>query len=78
MADILIRNVPKRTLEALKRRAARSGRSLQQELLMALERLALPGVVDPVEVAEGVRERLAQSGRKFSDSARALRADRER
>ena len=78
MADVLIRNVPERTLKALKRMAARSGRSLQQELLLALQRLGLPGEIDPVELAEQIRRRLARSGKEFSNSTSAIRADRRR
>jgi len=37
MADMLIRNVPPRTVAELKRRAKRHGRSLQAEALAALE-----------------------------------------
>jgi len=78
MPDILIRDVAERTLEVLKRRAAQSGRSLQQELAMALERLAAARVTDAAQVARRIRRRLARSGRKFSDSVAAIRADRRR
>ena len=37
MADILIRNVPARTVERLKQRAKLRGRSLQAEALAALQ-----------------------------------------
>ncbi|MFT3872250.1 MAG: hypothetical protein QM714_06320 [Nocardioides sp.] len=40
MAALHIRDVPEETVAALKRRAARRGHSVQQELREALERLA--------------------------------------
>ncbi len=38
--SVLIRQIPERTLEALKRRARRHRRSLQQEILILLEGVA--------------------------------------
>jgi len=78
MPDVLVRNVSQRTLKALKARAAQSGRSLQQELLLGFERMALSGGVNPVELAHRIRKRLAQSRGKFSNSTRLIRADRRR
>ena len=79
MPDVLIRNVPEATLTALKQRAGRGHRSLQQELLgilrAAAEEQASP---TPAEIAATIRARLAASGRTFSDSTPMLREDRER
>jgi len=42
MGDILIRNVPTRTLDALRTRARRRGRSVQAEALELLEQATQP------------------------------------
>ena len=42
MADVLIRNIDKNTLNRLKERAKRNKRSLQAELKNALEEYAVP------------------------------------
>lgn len=79
MPDILVRDVPQHTLEALKRRAKQNRRSLQQELLGVLEAIAEEQAVrSPAQVAAAIRARLAQSGRAFGDSVELLREDRER
>ena len=78
MADILIRNVPRRTLQIAKRLAKRRRRSLQEEIRSIL--------VDVFNVGEGawssradrIRERLVRSGKAFSDSVALLREDRAR
>lgn len=79
MSDVLIRNVPESVLEALKRRAKQRRRSLQQELLGILEEAAaVARRPTPAELAATIRAQLAQSGRRFSDSAELMREDRER
>ncbi len=79
MPDILVRSVPEQTLDALKKRAARKRRSLQQELLEILDASARETLArDPAEVARMIRERLARTGRTFGDSAEQIREDRER
>lgn len=77
MGDILIRNVPDEVVQKLKQRAERSGRSLQQELVLILTREATTSVSSYVQE---VRERQAAydaSGRQFSDSAPEIRRERE-
>jgi antitoxin FitA len=79
MPDILVRGVPPETLDALKQRARAHRRSLQQEVLSILEASAREArAPDPAQVAAAIRERLARSGRSFSDSASLIREDRER
>lgn len=79
MPDLLVRDVPPETVEALKRRAAEHRRSLQQELLGILESSAKEsGAKSPAEVAASIRAKLAATGRAFSDSAPSVREDRER
>jgi plasmid stability protein len=79
MPDVLIRNVPQPTLDALKRRADQSRRSLQQELATILDLAARDaGTPTPAEIAATIQARLAASGRTYSDSAPLIREDRER
>jgi plasmid stability protein len=77
--DVLIRNVPEATLAALKERAGRGHRSLQQELLGILQAAAEEQVAPtPAEIAATIRTRLAAGDRTFSDSTPLVREDRER
>lgn len=78
MPDILIRNLSKQTVETLKQRAARHGRSLQQELARALEQIAEEPGLDTFQQAQAFKERLRASGRTFSDSTELIREDRDR
>lgn len=78
MPDVLIRNVPEETLEALRRRAARHGRSLQQELLRVLEDSAARSRRDPARVAAAIRRRLAAGRHTFDDGTPPVREDRGR
>ena len=78
MADLLIRNVPRRTLQIAKRLAKKEQRSVQEEIRGIL--------VEVFNVREGawarradrIRERLARARKTFSDSAALLREDRAR
>jgi len=76
MAQILIRNIDKTTLETLKRRASRHGRSLQAELHRIIERAARTDMGDARRAAERIRSRLAD--REHSDSADLVAEDRGR
>ena len=76
MAKVLIRDLNDRTIERLKRRAARNGRSLQAELQMIVERAATVDVIESRDVAARIRRKL--SDRKQSDSAALLADDRRR
>lgn len=79
MANLLIRNVPAKTVEALKKRAKSQKRSLQQELFDLLEK-SVDGndKYKAFELAEKIRKKLAASGRSFLDSAEMIREDRDR
>jgi plasmid stability protein len=79
MTDILIRGVPEPVLAALRQRASRHRRSLQQELLGVLETVAQePERRTAVETAAAIRCRLGTPGRTFEDSTLSIREDRER
>ena len=75
MPDVLIRNLDTKTLGALKRRAKRNNRSLQQELKVILEEAAGLKVVDYLAAADRIRESLKSLGKEFSDSADLIRED---
>ena len=77
MAQLLVRDLGKNTVERLKRRRAkRHHRSLQGEVKMILDEAARMSMDDARALAEKIRASLA--GRAFSDSAELIRQDRER
>ena len=76
MANVLIRNLDERTVNKLKARAARNGRSLQAELKVIVERAAEVDVVDARAAAARIRRSL--SGRKLSNTTDLLAEDRRR
>ena len=76
MAQLLVRDLEKNTVERLKRRAKRHHRSLQGEVKMILDEAARMSMEDARALAEKIRASLA--GRTFSDSAELIRQDRER
>lgn len=78
MAQVLVRNLDDKVVSRLKKRAEQRGRSLQAEVKMILEEAAQQDYTDFWKAADRIRERLKQSGRKFSDSAELIREDRDR
>ncbi len=79
MANLLIRNVSPKTVEALKKRARAQRRSLQQELSSLLEKSIYHGDHNrALDIAEKIKNKLAASGRNFSDSTDMIREDRDR
>jgi len=76
MADVLIRGVPQDVVEKLKARASDNKRSLQQELLLVLQDAVTPRVLRGIELADRIRESLADSS--YGDSTELIREDRER
>lgn len=77
MAQILVRDLDDRTVERLKARAHRHGRSLQGEAKAILEAAAPVLTVEEAwQMAQGWQRRLA--GTPTSDSADLLREDRDR
>jgi plasmid stability protein len=79
MADVLIRGVPEKTVEALKRRAREHNRSLQGELRELLIASVSEERFDGATLALEVRRRIEEDrGAPFEDdSADIVRADRE-
>ena len=80
MTDILVRDVPNELVDSLKQRAARHGRSLQQELLDILTLTVREDSdrLTALEIADVIRKRLEATGRDFGDSTADIREDRER
>lgn len=76
MPNILVRDVDETVLEKLKDQAKRNGRSLQSEVLAIITNFASSNALSDVETAAQIKQALR--GRIFSDSAAALREDRER
>lgn len=74
--NVLIRGLSEGTVAALKRRAARNGRSLQAEMRQILERAAVVDTIDAAALAERIRRKL--EGRTYSDSTLLVAEDRER
>ena len=75
MPDFLIRGLDARVLKRLKARARRHRRSLQSEARTVLENAAGQSVVEVLNRARQWRKKL---GRRFEDSVRLIREDRER
>lgn len=76
MQQLLIRDLQAETVQRLKARAKRHGRSLQGEVKAILEAAAGYSMEEAQAVSQGWAERLA--GREFSDSASLIREDRKR
>jgi plasmid stability protein len=76
MSDILIRGLKPRTVERLKDRAKRHGRSLQGEAKSLLEQAAGADSGEIAAMFENWQKRLG--GRKLAASADLIRQDRDR
>ena len=76
MSQVLIRELDPDTVQRLKERAARHGRSLEAELRLILEQVARQDPVRASVLASKIRHRLA--GRTRSDSADLVAEDRKR
>ena len=79
MSELVIPDVDDATLDRLRERAARHGRTIETEVKAILNE-ALPPVVpaDQWAAINALREELAASGRVFPDSTDSIREDRER
>jgi plasmid stability protein len=77
MGDILVRNLEPVTVERLKKRASRNGRSLQAEVSSILTAAAEQDDAREraIRVAGEMRARL--TGRSHSDSTELIREDRD-
>jgi plasmid stability protein len=78
MADVLIRNIDKETLNRLKERAASNNRSLQEELKELVEFHAKPGIEATRDRVNEILVKYKASGKDFPDSGDELSEDRNR
>lgn len=76
MSQLLVRDLDAGTVERLKLRAQRHGRSLQGEVKEILQAAATFSMGEAGGVAEQWQRKL--SGGVYRDSAEAIREDRER
>ena len=76
MSQILIRNIGEDIIERLKARAKQSGRSLESEARLILERAAGVRFSDAPKISKQWRKRL--SDRSFPNTATLIREDRAR
>ena len=78
MAQIIVRNLADQVVDRLKRRAERNQRSLEAEVRQILEQASEQLSWDEAWAKiDEFRERMIQSGRKFSDSGEMLGRIRE-
>ncbi|MFW6155037.1 MAG: FitA-like ribbon-helix-helix domain-containing protein [Planctomycetota bacterium] len=75
MAQLVVRNLGAKTIQRLKARARRHGRSLEAEVRLLLERTADAEAADVARLLAGWDRRLG--GRRFSDGAAMAYEDRE-
>ncbi|MHB1422230.1 MAG: FitA-like ribbon-helix-helix domain-containing protein [Gemmataceae bacterium] len=78
MTQLLIPDVAENLLQQLRERAARQGRSVETEARIILENALRPDPATAWTEIDAFRQRLAASGRTFSDSTELIREDRER
>ena len=76
MPQLLVRDLDPGTVERLKLRAQRHGRSLQGEAKAILQAAATFTMDEARSVTEGWQHKL--TGGSYRDSAEAIREDRER
>jgi hypothetical protein len=76
MPQLLVRDLDPGTIERLKLRAQRHGRSLQGEAKAILQAAATFAMGEAGSVTEGWQRKLA--GGVYRDSTEAIREDRER
>jgi plasmid stability protein len=82
MASMLLRNLDSDLLDALKERATKHGRSVQQELHVIVREAVAPDVARAerrayYERAKAINDRLAAAGRRMGDSTFDIRMDRD-
>jgi len=76
MAQVIVRNLDKATVDALKARAAAQGRSLEQELRLLLAEAATPTRQEVRETAATIRN--LSRGPVTTDLDALVREDRKR
>ncbi len=77
MPDVKIRNLPDWVVGAHKSRAARAGRSLEEQLRILLTEAASKPREQSIRRVVALREKLRRKYGQLSDSVAAIREDRE-
>jgi hypothetical protein len=77
MKTLTIRDIPEDTYGTVVRLAERNRRSIQQQVIVLLDRARVLERPSPLLVAREIREQLA-SREKLGDTVRELREDRDR
>jgi len=78
MAELVIRDIEETVFGRLQLRAKNHGRTTADEARLIIEEALSDRPADAWAGVDAIRERLAASGRTFSDSAELLREDRDR
>jgi plasmid stability protein len=78
MANVFLRDIPEEVLNRLKDMAKAHNRSLQQELRVVLENMAVQTLPDVFQKTSELRKELRKKAIRFTDSAKLLREDRLR
>lgn len=79
MAQILVRNLDQETVDKLKEQARLHGRSLQQEAKRLIEEAANEPRLNNETALKQIKEvRKLFKGKKFPDSVKLIREDRDR
>lgn len=78
MPILTIPDVPDQTLQILRARADRNGRTVEAEARHILAEVARPDPASVWAAIEAFHNRLAATGRNFGDSTEDIREDRER
>ena len=76
MAQLLIRNLEENVVEALKKRAAAQGKSLEQSLRELLSDAALPEVARRLAIVDRIRA-MGPHAKRGSDSTKLIRKTRD-
>ena len=76
MKNLSVRNVPDPLYRSLVEMAGRNRRSLQQQVLVILERARALEGIPPSQAAARIRQKLA--GRRLGDTVAEVRAERSR
>ncbi len=76
MKTLTIRNIPDDLYKIIIQIAQRNRRSIQQQVLMILDKAKILDGISPVTTAKGIREKL--NDRKLGNSVAEIRKERER
>ena len=78
MADLIISNVDPATLERLSHLATQHGRTAEAEAKAILSQVLQTSPPNAWDGVDAIRDRLAATGKTFTDSADLVREDRSR